>query len=173
MKAPNTKFWSVESGLPISRRQATKEIVEKVQKNNQVRMNLKGICQTDNEIPIEEQSKSAALLMYHTRMGHIGFRKLREMSKKGIIPSHLQHSPTPACSAYMCGKATRNQWRHKPRKGWNRNAVTCPGEVISVDQMVSPTPELIAQMSVRLTKERYKYATVYVDSYSGYSYIHL
>jgi len=141
MKAPNTKLWSEESGLPISRRQAMKEKEEKVQKNNQVRMKLKGICQTNNEIPMEEQSKSAELLMYHTRMGHIGFRKLREMSKQGIIPSHLQHSPTPACSACMCGKATRSQWRHKPRPEWNRNEVTCSGEVISVDQMVSPPPD--------------------------------
>jgi len=39
--------------------------------------------------------------------------------------------------------------------------------------MVSPTPGLIAQMSWRPTKERYKYATVFVDSYSGYSHIHL
>jgi len=70
----------------------------------------------------------------------------------------------------MFGKATRSPWRHKPRRDWNRKEVTCPGEVVSVDQMVSPTPGIIVQ---RLTKERYKYATVYVDSYSGYSYIHL
>jgi len=73
----------------------------------------------------------------------------------------------------MFGKATRRPWRHKPRREWNRKEVTCPGEVISVDQMVSPTPGLIAQMSGRLTKERYKYATVFVDSYYGYSHIHL
>ena len=64
-------------------------------------------------------------------------------------------------------------WQHKPRREWNRDEVTFPGEVISVDQMVSPTPGLIAQMSDRLTKERYKFATIYVDSYSGYSYVHL
>ena len=73
-----------------------KEKDEKVQKNNQIRKILKGICQTNNEVPNEEQTKSAALLMYHTRMGHTGFRKLREMAKHGIIPNHLQHSPTPS-----------------------------------------------------------------------------
>lgn len=37
----------------------------------------------------------------------------------------------------------------------------------------SPTPGLIAQMTGNLTKHRYNYATVYVDNYSGYSYLHL
>ena len=49
----------------------------------------------------------------------------------------------------------------------------CPGEVILVDQMVSPTPGLVAQMSGRLTKERYKYATIYIDTYSGFSFVNL
>ena len=39
--------------------------------------------------------------------------------------------------------------------------------------MVSPTPGLVAQMIGRPTKDRFKYATVYVDNYSGWSYIHL
>ena len=50
---------------------------------------------------------------------------------------------------------------------------TAPGELISVDMLTSPTPGLIAQMSGTLAKKRYNYATVYVDNYSGYSYLHL
>jgi len=145
-------------------------------------MGLQGICQTKSEASIKESSESAELLMYHTRMGHIGFGKLREMSKQGIIPSYLPHVPTPACLACMFGKASRSPSRHKPRREWSRKEVTCLGEVVSVAQMVSPNPglvaqmsgpELVAQMSGRPTKDRYKYATVYVDNYSGYSYIHL
>ena len=37
----------------------------------------------------------------------------------------------------------------------------------------SSTPGLIAQMTGQLTKKRYNYATVYADSYSGYSYLYL
>ncbi len=173
MKAPNTKLWSEVSGLPISRRQAMKEEAEKVRRNNNIRLDLTGIGQRNDSKPDVGQAKSAELLMYHIRMGHIGFGKLREMARQGIIPGYLQHCPTPACSACMCGKATRNPWRHKTRRDWRKNAATCPGEVISVDQMVSPTPGLVAQMSGRLTKERYKYATIYVDTYSGYSYVNL
>lgn len=111
--------------------------------------------------------------MHHTRMGYIGFGKYREMSKQERIPIHLQYVPTPACSACMFGKATRSPWRYRPRRKWRGKIVTCPGEVVSVDQMVSPTPGLIVHMVGRLTRERYKYATVYVDTYFGYSYVHL
>ena len=39
--------------------------------------------------------------------------------------------------------------------------------------MESPTPGLIAQMKGFLTKQRYRAATVFVDNYSGLTYIHL
>ena len=48
-----------------------------------------------------------------------------------------------------------------------------PGEVISVDQMVSPVPGLIAQMVGFLTRQRYKYATVFVDQASHMAFIYL
>jgi hypothetical protein len=39
-----------------------------------------------------------------------------------------------------------------------------PGQVVSVDQLVSPTPGLIAQTTGFLTTKRYKYATVLLTS---------
>ena len=39
--------------------------------------------------------------------------------------------------------------------------------------MVSPTPGLIAQMTRKLTTKRYKYATVFVDHFSRFSYVYL
>jgi hypothetical protein len=39
--------------------------------------------------------------------------------------------------------------------------------------MVSSTPGLIAQMAGFLTRKRYKYAMVFVDHYSDFSYVHL
>ena len=44
---------------------------------------------------------------------------------------------------------------------------------MSVDQLVSPTPGLIAQMTGFITKQWYKYATVYADQYSGLSFVYL
>ena len=42
-----------------------------------------------------------------------------------------------------------------------------------MDQLVSPTPGLIAQMTGILTTKTYKYATVYIDQYSKLSYVYL
>ena len=39
--------------------------------------------------------------------------------------------------------------------------------------MYSPTPGLVAQMTGILTKQRYKYATIYTDHFSNFSYLHL
>ena len=45
--------------------------------------------------------------------------------------------------------------------------------VVSVDQMVSPAPGHIAQMTGILTNKRYRYATVYVDQFSKLSFVYL
>ena len=39
--------------------------------------------------------------------------------------------------------------------------------------LISPTPGFVAQMTGLLTKKRYRYATVFVDHYSGYGYLYL
>ena len=46
-------------------------------------------------------------------------------------------------------------------------------QVVSEDQLISPTQGLVAQMTGFLTKVRYRYATVYVDQTSGFGYVHL
>ena len=48
-----------------------------------------------------------------------------------------------------------------------------PGNIVSVDQMVSPVPGFIAQMTGKLTVRRYKYATIFVDQVSKLGYIYL
>jgi hypothetical protein len=48
-----------------------------------------------------------------------------------------------------------------------------PGHIISIDQLVSPTPGLIAQMTGFMTKQQYQYATVYVDQASGLGCVYL
>ena len=73
----------------------------------------------------------------------------------------------------MFAKATRKPWRTKPKKSGAPATTLDPGELISVDQMVSPTPGLVAQITGILTTKRYRYATVYVDQATRYSYVHL
>ena len=121
-----------------------------------------------------EATLSEELLLYHHRLGHTGFDKLREMARQGVIPTYLAKAPAPRCMACMYSKATRRQWRNKQQEGWTRTAAAqYPGHIVSVDQLVSPTPGLIAQMTGRLMKAKYKVATVYVDQYSSFGYVHL
>jgi hypothetical protein len=50
---------------------------------------------------------------------------------------------------------------------------TKPGQCVSVNQLVSPTPGLVARMIGFLTMTRCKHATIYVDQASRLSYIYL
>ena len=152
--------------------------------------NLNGPSITDSEgermpattpnVIIDEENRQpgnemAQLLMAHHQFGHVSMRKLQTMAAQGILPKRLAKCRIPVCSACLYAKATRKPWRGKPRLA-NDDSEGRPiksGQVVSVDQLVSPTPGLIAQMTGFLTTKRYKYATVYVDQYSRIGYIHL
>ena len=121
-----------------------------------------------------QAADAATLLRYHYRYGHISFRRLKKMAEQGVLPQHLKNISTPACLACHYAKATKRPWRHKPQKHYTPPPPpTTPGQVVSVDQLVSPTPGLIAQMTGKLTTKRYKYATVFVDHFSRFSYVYL
>ena len=46
---------------------------------------------------------------------------------------------------------------------YESKVITEPGEVVSVDQLVSPTPGFIVKMIGCLTTKIYDYATVFLD----------
>ena len=156
--------------------------------STQVDFNLNGPTTTASEGEISEpapnviideedrqpKSDMAEMLMLHHQYGHISMRKIQEMAKQGILPKRLSKCRVPTCSACLYSKATRRPWRGKTTKSdVDDNKPTRPGQVVSVDQLVSPTPGLIAQMSGFLTTKRYRYATVYVDQYSRLGFIYL
>ena len=122
-----------------------------------------------------QPSDLAELLMLHHQYGHISMRKLQEMAKQGILPKRLATCRIPTCSACLYSKATRRPWRGKTSKQWKEEGMTAqqPGQVVSVDQLVSPTPGLIAQMTGFLTTKRYKYATVFVNQFSRLGFVYL
>ena len=65
----------------------------------------------------------------------------------------------------------------KPRrtKGNQRKirTATIPGECVSIDQLQPSNQGFIAQLKGILTKRRFTYATVFVDHFSRYKYVHL
>ena len=74
---------------------------------------------------------------------------------------------------FLHAKATRKKWRNKGQSKFNKNKSKTPGQCVSVDQMVSPTSGLVAQITGKLTTKRYKYATIFVDQATkmGYTYL--
>ena len=123
----------------------------------------------------QDETAVAELLRHHHNMGHLSFTKVQEMAKQGIFPSRIAKCAVPICSACQYAKATRRQWHTKSCKNHQdvNEHPTKPGQCVSVDQLVSPAPGLIAQMTRFITKQWYKYATVYVDQYSRLSFVYL
>ena len=68
---------------------------------------------------------------------------------------------------------TKRPWRVKGEDKKATKTATRPGQIVSVDQLESTTPGLIAQLNGKLTQQRYKYATVFVDQFSGYTFVYL
>jgi hypothetical protein len=119
-------------------------------------------------------STAAELLRFHHKFVHLSFRKLQLMAKMGTIPKKLAKCQIPTCSACLYAKAIRRKWRSRSSNNQEEAMViTKPGEKVSVDQLVSPPPGLVAQMTGFLTTKRYKYATVYVDQASRLSFVWL
>ncbi len=113
------------------------------------------------------------LLRWHLRCGHLSMHRLQMMAKRGILPSRLAKCRIPACQSCMFGKMDKRNWRTKQYNEGGLDKATKPGEMVSVDQLQSPVPGLIAQLKGTPTRERYTCATVFVDHYSDLTFIYL
>lgn len=133
------------------------------------------IVTNGHELDRKRNGTVTEFLNLHNKAGHTSFAKLKVMAKQGIIPSKFASCPTPVCPACMYGKATKRRWRDKQTKESKQKEgrTLRPGDKVSVDQIVSPTPGFVAQMTGILTTKRYKYATVYVDQSSGLGFTYL
>ena len=115
------------------------------------------------------------LLLLHQKFGHISMTRLQRMAKLGMLPKRISDCPIPICQACIYGKMTRRQWRSKQSANKEASKVaTAPGEIVSVDQLESPIGGFIAQMKGKLFQQhRYRCATVFVDHFSGLSFVYL
>ena len=96
------------------------------------------------------------------------------MAEQKVIHQRLKDIPTPECLSCHYSKASKRPWQHKSQKHYKPPPPpTLPGEVVSVDHMLSPTPGLIAHMTGKLNTKRYKYANVFVEHFSQFSYVYL
>ena len=123
----------------------------------------------------QETSVEAEFLRQHHRLGHISPKKIRMMARMGILPRRLATCNIPMCTACLYGKATRRPWRQKAatKRIDPTGIVTKPGDCVSVDQLESITPGLIAQLKGTPTHSRYHAATVFVDHHSRLGFVYL
>ena len=96
------------------------------------------------------------------------------LQKPRLFAKAKKRKCMPLCKSHAYSqKQQRRNWRPVTSKTPQPRRPSAPGEVVAVDQLVSPTPGLIAQMTGSLTKKRYKYATIFVDHYSGLGFVYL
>ena len=113
------------------------------------------------------------LLRWHYRLGHLPFDCIRQLAIKGQLPKRLLSYKKPFCLACQYGKMTKRPWRVKGDNKRATKTAARPGQIVSVDQLESNTPGLVVQLKGKLTQHRYKYATVFVDQFSRYTFIYL
>jgi hypothetical protein len=102
------------------------------------------------------------------------FERIKQMAARDDLPRRLLSCVTPKCSACLYGKPTRRPWRTKePVNKFRAPEEKKPGDVVAVDQLISNVPGLIGQMRGFLTRKRYTVTTVFVDHFSGLSYVAL
>jgi hypothetical protein len=119
------------------------------------------------------RQKQQCLATIHEQLGHLSFSWLRLLAKARLIPHDLASVDPPTCPGCAYGKAHRKPWRHK---GTNRRPIkpaTSPGQVVSIDQLISPTEGFVPTHRGTPTTLRYQGATVFVDHFSDFTYVHL
>ena len=89
--------------------------------------------------------KQLRLLTIHETLGNLSFSTLKLMARCGLISKDLQYVDLPTCPGCAYGKAHRIPWRRVKgiRNLRKIRQATDPGQVVSVDQLVSPTPGFV------------------------------
>ena len=96
------------------------------------------------------------------------------LALNGEIPKKLVKVTPPKCVGCLFGAMTKIPWRDKEAKASHEVFIaTKPGECVSIDQMASTEDGLFAQLKGRLTKRRYKCATIFFDHFSRLRFVHL
>jgi hypothetical protein len=126
------------------------------------------------DVHLAAGDNQAELMQWHYRLGHLTFPKLKQLALSGEISKKLVKVTPPKCAGRIFGAMTKIPWHGKETKASHEVfTATKPGECVSVDQMVSTEVGFFGQMKGKLTKKRYRCATIFVDHYSRLRFVHL
>jgi hypothetical protein len=127
----------------------------------------------DEHTTLTASNNQAELMRWHYRLGHLPFHRLKQLAINGEIPKKLTRVAPPKCVDCLFGAMTKIPWRGKETNASHKVFVaTKPGECVSIDQMTSTEPGFYAQLKGRLTKKRYRCATVFINHFSCLRYVH-
>lgn len=116
------------------------------------------------------------LMAIHWKMKHLPFSELKKLAEHGVIPKKYAKVTPPLCPSCLMGKQHRKPWRgrgKKERRSIRQPTDNCPGANTSTDQMISPYGGFIPQLKGRLMRAKYYAATIFVDHFTDYTYVHL
>ncbi len=118
-------------------------------------------------VQLSAANKQAKLMQWHYRLGHLTFPNLKQLALNEKILKSLAKVLPPKCAGCLFSAMTKLPWQGKETKAHHKIFVaTKPGECVSVNQMTSTEVGFFIQLKGKLTKKRYKCATVFVDHYS-------
>ena len=84
------------------------------------------------------------------------FQAPQANSKVGHYPKKFEKCDTPICATCIYAKSTNKPLRGRSRKTPHKSLqFTNPGQIVSVYQLVSPIPGIVAQMTGILNTKRY------------------
>ena len=127
----------------------------------------------DEEFDLAAGDPQAELMRWHYRLGHLPFAALKQLAQLGEIPRRLAKVTPPKCAGCIFGAMTKVPWRGREEKSKHTIfEARCPGECVSVDQMISTQVGFVAQMKGKLTTDRYRAATIFVDHYSRLRFVY-
>jgi hypothetical protein len=114
-------------------------------------------------------------MRWHYCLRHLPFVKLKQLALNGEISKKLVKVKPPKCTGCLFGMMTKIPWGGRETRASHKVFIaTKPGECASVDQMMSTEVGFYyTQMKGKLTKKRYRCATVFINHYSRLHFVHL
>ena len=120
------------------------------------------------------QRKQPWLATIHKKLGHLSYTKIKLPCRAGLLPKELASIEPLTCPGCAYGKAKQKPWGRKGIQNQRRiekaNALV---QVISCDQVISPTPGLVPTHRGSPTTTWYVRATIFVDHWSDFTYVYL
>jgi hypothetical protein len=127
----------------------------------------------DEQTTLAVSDQQAELMRWHYHLGHLPFSRLKQLAINGKIPKKLAKVAPPKCAGCLFGAMTKIPWLGKEIKSSHKVFVaTKPGECVFVNQMTSTELGFVAQLKGKLTKKRYRCATVFVVHYIRLRCVH-